>query len=435
MGGKVGADCARYGRLIFPRVGHLVDNLPAIVYILNTYSNGFIVGSRQYLSLLAICNPGANYMNPRERFQRITNHQEADRVPIDMGSHVASLHVNSYERLRAHLTDLALPAKPRILDRHVQNVVPEEALLQRYGVDFRWIAPNWVDVVEVDAETYRDMWGIEWRYLQDAYHNVVAPLATATTTDLDRYPWPDPYNAAMFTGLAERARHLYENTGYVIAADAIKGGLLTTALQIRGYEQFFMDTVLDEAFVNALLDKLLWLYKEMWTSYLKVVGPYVQLVYFTDDIGAQKQMLISPDMFRNLLKPRLKALIDHIKGLADVKFMYHTDGTVNPVIDDIIDMGVDILNPIQTSALGMDTAALKEMYRGRLCFHGAIDVQQMLPSSTPDEVQADVIKRVQDLGRGGGYILAPCHNLGSDIPPENIETMFAAVQEHGQYPL
>jgi uroporphyrinogen decarboxylase len=192
---------------------------------------------------------------------------------------------------------------------------------------------------------------------------------------------------------------------------------------------------MDRAFAEVLLDKLLWLYKEMWTQYLKEIGPYVKLVYFTDDIGSQNGMLISPDLFRSVLKPRLRELIDHIKGLAEVRFMYHTDGSVVPVIDDLIEMGVDILDPIQTSAMGMDTQAMKETYGDRLCFHGAIDVQQMLPFSTPEEVRYDVAKRIYDLGRGGGYILSTCHNIGADVPPENILAMFDAAQEYGHYPL
>jgi uroporphyrinogen decarboxylase len=117
-------------------------------------------------------------------------------------------------------------------------------------------------------------------------------------------------------------------------------------------------------------------------------------------------------------------LIDHIKSEADVKFMYHTDGTVTPVVEDIIEMGVDMLNPIQTSALGMDTAVLKELYHGRLCFHGAIDVQQMLPFLTAGRSALRCGQTHLRLGRGGGYILAPCHNIGSDVPPANIEAMY-----------
>ncbi len=375
-------------------------------------------------------------MDRRERFQRITSFQEADRVPLDMGSHVASIHRSSYAKLKKYLNDPDLKNEDIILDRMVQNVIPDEKLLQRYNIDFRWIAPHWIDVVDVRDDIYMDMWKIEWQYMLDAYSVYSSPLSSAETfADLEKHPWPDPYHPELWEGLDERAKWLYENTDYVLVADAIKGGILTKALQIRGYEQMFADLANNIAFAEALMDKLLDLYKLFWEEFLKVVGPYVSLVYFTDDIGGQSSMMISPDTFRQLVKPRLAALIDHIKSCADVKFMYHTDGTVTPVINDIIEMGVDILNPIQTSALGMDTAVLKELYHGRLCFHGAIDVQQMLPFSTPQEVRYDVARRLYDLGRGGGYILAPCHNIGADVPPQNIEAMYHAAHELGTYPL
>ncbi len=376
-------------------------------------------------------------MNPRERFHAVVNHREPDRVPIDWGRHVGSIHRNGYAKLAAYLGDPDLQNKDVILDRMVQNVVLDEKLLQRFHVDFRWLSPHWVGVREVPGQdAYIDMWGITWTYMLNAYSLTGSPLRNITTlAELERHPWPDPYNPAIFTGLRAIARHWHENSDYVVVADSIKGGLLTKALQIRGYEAFFADLALNQPFAEALLDKLLWLYKEMWTSYLKEVGPYVQLVYFTDDIGAQNSMMISPDTFRTLIKPRLKSLIDHIKGQADVKFMYHTDGSVVPVLGDFADMGVDILNPIQTSAMGMDTYMMKETYGDRLCFHGAVDVQQMLPFSTPAQVKYDVAKRIWDLGRGGGFILSSCHDVGEDVPPENVLAMFEAAREYGQYPL
>jgi uroporphyrinogen decarboxylase len=375
-------------------------------------------------------------MDRRERYKKITSFQEADRVPVDMGSHVASIHRFSYATLKEYLNDPDLRNENKILDRMVQNVVPDEKLLQRYNIDFRWIAPHWIDVVDVQDDIYRDMWGIEWQYMLDAYSVYSSPLSEARTiADIENHDWPDPYDARLITGLREKAKWLYENSDYVLVGDSIKGGILTKALQIRGYEQMFADLANNIEIAEALMDKLLELYKAFWSNFLGAIGPYVQTVYFTDDIGGQSSMMISPDTFRQLVKPRLASLIDHIKGCADVKFMYHTDGTVTPVIEDIIEMGVDILNPIQTSALGMDTAVLKELYHGRLCFHGAIDVQQMLPFSTPEEVRYDVAKRIYDLGRGGGYILAPCHNIGSDVPPENTEALYAAAQEYGRYPI
>lgn len=375
-------------------------------------------------------------MDRRERFRKITNFEEADRVPLDMGSHVASIHRIAYAKLKEYLDDPDLTNEDEILDRMVQNVAPDEKLLRRYNIDFRWIAPHWIDVSDVRDDIYRDMWGIEWQYMLDAYSVYSSPLSEAeTAADIENHPWPDPTDPRLVAGLEKRAKRLYDNTDYVLVADSIKGGILTKALQIRGYEQMFADLANNIEFAEALMDKLLDLYKQFWSTFLAAVGPYVQMVYFTDDIGGQQSMMISPDTFRQLVKPRLAALIDHIKSEADVKFMYHTDGTVTPVIEDIIEMGVDVLNPIQTSALGMDTAVLKELYHGRLCFHGAIDVQQMLPFSSPEEVRYDVARRLYDLGRGGGYILAPCHNIGSDVPPENIEAMYEAAKEYGRYPL
>ncbi|MDX1522396.1 MAG: uroporphyrinogen decarboxylase family protein [Anaerolineae bacterium] len=374
-------------------------------------------------------------MTPRERFKKITNHEEADRVPLDMGSHVASIHRLTYAKLRDYLNDPDMTHGDKILDRMVQNVIPDEKTLRRYNIDFRWIAPTWITVTDIREDIYRDMWGIDWQFMLDAYSVYDSPLKDATIADLDRFDWPDPEDPNLVKGLAERAKYLYENTDYVLVGDSIKGGILTKALQIRGYEQMFADLVDDVSFTEALMDKLLDLYKAFWTSFLKAVGPYIQMVYFTDDIGGQNAMMISPATFRSLVKPRIGALIDHIKSQADVKFMYHTDGTVTPVVNDIIEMGVDILNPIQTSALGMDTDVLKEMYGDRICFHGAIDVQMMLPFSTPEEVRYDVAKRIYHLARGGGYILAPCHNIGSDVPPENVEAMYQAAYEYGRYPL
>ena len=375
-------------------------------------------------------------MDRRQRFKLITNHQEADRVPLDLGSHVASIHRLTYARLNQDFPELSLQNEDLVLDRMVQNVVPDEKLLERYGVDFRWLFPNWIDVEDVSEDVYRDMWGIEWQHMIDAYSVHSSPLSKIKSIEeIERHSWPDPSDPKVFAGLPERAKDLYENTDYILVGDAIKGGILTKALQIRGYQEFFSDLANNIPFAEALMDKLLSLYKDFYGEYMKKVGPYIQMVYFTDDIGGQQSMMISPTTFRELIKPRIAELIDHIKSLADVKFMYHTDGTVTPVVEDIIEMGVDILNPIQTSALGMDTNVLKELYRGRLCFHGAIDVQQMLPFASPEEVRYDVAKRLHDLGRGGGYILAPCHNIGSDVPVENMEMMFKTAQELGTYPI
>jgi uroporphyrinogen decarboxylase len=174
----------------------------------------------------------------------------------------------------------------------------------------------------------------------------------------------------------------------------------------------------------------------MYRQYMQVVGPYVQVVCITDDQGTQSSLMVSPQMFREFLKPYLKAQIDAIKETADVKVLMHCDGAITPILDHLIEIGVDIINPIQTVVKGFeDTAALKAAYGNRLCFHGAIDVQQVMPNATLDEVRQEVARRIHDLGPEGGYILAPCHNINVDIPVENVVAMFEAAQEYGRYPL
>ncbi len=367
------------------------------------------------------------------------NRQRPERVPVDMGKHIGSIHRKAYGKLREHLGDVPMHNERLILDRMAQTVVPDEALLQHLGIDFRWVVPHWVQVRErADANGYIDMWGVPYRATADQDHFAVdgAPLKKAMLEDIDRFAWPDVDDPDQFKGLREQAEQLYRTTGYVIGADAIKAGPLMTALQMRGYEQFFMDLVIDPDFADRLLDRITQVLKQMWTRYLREVGPFVQLAYVTDDLGTQTSLLMSPDLFRQRIKPRMKELHDHIKSQADVKLMMHTDGAVLPIIEDIIDMNVDILNPVQTSTRGMeDTHALKERFGDRLCFHGAIDVQQLLPNASEAELRWEVARRIQDLGRDGGYILAPCHNIGHDIPPRNVEALFRHARAFGRYPL
>ena len=162
------------------------------------------------------------------------------------------------------------------------------------------------------------------------------------------------------------------------------------------------------------------------------MGKYGQIVYITDDLGTQVSLLMSPKMFREQVKPKFKAFNDHLKSLGDAKIMFHSDGAIDPLMEDLIEIGVDILNPVQTSTKGLeDTLALKEKYGDRLSFHGAIDVQQVMPKASADELKMEVARRIHDLGQSGGYIIAPCHNIGYDIPVENVLALFQAAQEYG----
>lgn len=381
-------------------------------------------------------------MTPRENFRAAMKRTGPEWVPIDMGKHIGSIHKTHYAALRPHLPQLDLRNGDLILDRMAQTVVPDEALLRHFGVDFRWLVPNWVQVTERDdVEGYVDMWGVRYRGAHGD-HFAVDTMARAPLADCETPEdvaaadcWPDPEDPAQFAGLGARAKHLFETTGYVLGADAIKAGPLMSALQMRGYQQFFMDLVLNPALADAILGRITDLLCRMWTRYMAEVGPYVQVAYVTDDLGTQTSLLISPKVYRNRIKPFHTRLHHHIKAQADVYLMMHTDGAVLPLIEDLIETGADILNPVQTSTTGMeDTAALKARFGDRLAFHGAMDVQQMMPNATPEELRWEIARRMADLGTGGGYVIAPCHNIGSDIPPENTLAFFAMVNELRRYP-
>lgn len=386
-------------------------------------------------------------MNRREIFAATLNHQQPERILVDYGKHIGSFHVNAYEQLKAALE---IQSETRILDRMAQNVILDDEVCQRLGIDFRWIVPHWVGVrdVEVDGERgYIDMWQTphKWTDVGQYYAIHASPfnMEVLTQADIDAFDWPDPNQPAMFAGLAEQARDLFENTDYIIGADGIKVGILQTASQLRGYDKLFMDFALRPEITHAFLDRISAIINEMYRHYMEAVGPYVQVVTITDDQGTQNSLMISPKMFREFIKPRLKSLIETIKATANacagavgtgVKVLMHCDGAIVKIIPDLIEIGVDILNPIQTVVKGMeDTRALKEQFGGQICFHGGIDIQQVMRNATPEQLYDEVERRINDLGVGGGYILAPCHNINTDIPLENVFAVFDAARKFGKF--
>ncbi|MGA9349440.1 MAG: uroporphyrinogen decarboxylase family protein [Anaerolineae bacterium] len=370
-------------------------------------------------------------MNPRERVMAVLRHEIPDRVPVDLGSTaVSGIHRRANEALKSLL---GIEADEPVHDLIQGLVVPDERTLQRFGVDLRRVALRTSSAAAAawpsgDEDTYLDEWGMRRQRTELYWELVGHPLANAKVEDLRHYPWPDPHDPCRVAGLAEEARRLYEETDYALVADFLGGGIFEQALWMRGFERFMMDLITDEPFATALLDTLLELYIEFYAVYLEAVGPYVQIVALGDDLGMQTGPLISPALYRRLIKPRHKELYDFIHSRTEAKIMHHSCGSVFPLVQDLIDVGVDVLNPIQTSAQGMDPVALKREFGEHLVFHGGIDVQQILPFATPERVREEVKRIVAILGQGGGYIFAPSHNIQADVPPENVLAMYEAIQ-------
>lgn len=383
-------------------------------------------------------------LSHRERVLLALNHQEADRVPIDLGGWACYFTEGAYRNLLEHL---GLRDEPVINDWFLVEKVSEE-VLRRFDVDFRRVSLHPPDgfqtIVHLDG-TWTDEWGITKRkighhsarlgrivYYAEMIH---PPLAEASTTDLETYSWPDPYDPGRFRGLAEEVQYLYNNTDYALVASAVGMGIFEQAQWLRGPQQFLMDLLLNKKFALRLIEKVLEFQLAVIERYMDIVGPYVQMVETSDDYGTQVGLIISPTLYREMLQPSHRQLIEKIKEKTEAKVFLHSCGSISGILEDLIDTGVDVINPVQPLAKDMDSDLLKRRFGGRVVFHGGIDVQRVLPYGSAEEVREEVKRRIRAFGPGGGYILAPAHNIQDDVPPENVVVMFEAAHQYGQYPI
>lgn len=267
------------------------------------------------------------------------------------------------------------------------------------------------------------------------YDLCTSPLAAAeTVVDIERYAFPDSLDEARFTGmrqLAERERALEK--AFVVGG--ICPGMLEMGQWLRGFENFYCDLALNRPLAEALCDKIIELKMLYWDRALAEVGDLIDVVQEGDDYGSQQALQISPQIFRQVFKPRLARLISHIKERAPhAKLFFHSCGSVYEILPDLIEVGVDILNPVQVAAAHMDSGQLKRQFGDALTFWGGgVDTQQVLPTGTPAQVRDEVRRRLDDLAPGGGFVFAAVHNIQADVPPENILALRQTVTECGVY--
>jgi uroporphyrinogen decarboxylase len=375
-------------------------------------------------------------MNSRQRVLSALAHREPDRVPIDIGScGPTGIHVQAYSSLLQHL---GIVEEIQLGDVVGQLAKPSEVVLQQLGADVRGIrvgAPRGGSRI-LSEDRLQDQWGIIWQRPPGAtcYSIVAYPLREATRADLARYPWPDGHDPTRVAGLAEEARRLHEETPYAVLGE-ISGHIFERAQMLRGFDTFLADLASDPLFAEDLMERILAVEMAITETFLNAVGPYLDIFAFKDDIAMQSGPVISPAMFRRLIKPRMKQLVDLVRSKTQAKIWFHSCGAAYYAIPDLIDIGIDILNPVQVAAKDMDTARLKREFGTHLSFWGAIDTQAVLPFGTPQDVEAEVRHRLRDLAPGGGYILASVHNIEADVPGANLWAMVQAARRWGRYPL
>ena len=380
-------------------------------------------------------------MTSRERVLAALNHQEPDRIPIDLGStQVTGIHVIAARGLRAAL-DLP-PIEPALCDVIQQLALPEDDLLQRLDVDTRGLFPlnshNW-QVRETPAGVYwryEDEWGItHHRPRPDGlYYSIVrVPLEgpEVSASDILDHAWPDLGDPRRVEGLREQAL-AFRAQGYAVVLKDAFAGIFEMAQRIVGMQELLIMMATDEALAGVLFDKLLELKLAFWEMALPRLGDVVDVVTYNDDYGTQQSQIISPAMFRQQLKPRVRALFERIKQLAPhTRQFFHSCGNIRPLIPDYIEIGAEVLNPIHIRARGMDPAALKRDFGAEVAFWGgAVDTQDVLPHGTPQQVRDDVWRNLDALAPGGGYVFNTVHNIQADVPPANILALWDALREY-----
>lgn len=381
-------------------------------------------------------------MTSRERVCASLNHEEPDRVPfIFNGCTSTSITTGGYKKLARHLGINPEPTQ----DYSLLHTLPfvDERIMRALEIDIRPV------VAKLPLNKFRfyeengthmvyDEWGIGWQRPEGSLYFVVmdSPLQEATIDDLETYSWPDPDESERLTNVAENAKTLYENSSYAIYGNVIANNIFQRACHLRGFEQFLTDLLTDKEFAHALLRKITDIQKRITANFLERCGKYLDIFRAGDDLATQTSLIMSPRTYRAMIKPYQKEYFALIKEMTEAKLLYHSCGTIYQAIPDLIEIGIDALNPIQVSCAAMaDTKKLKEEFGSAITFCGGIDTQNVLPHGTPDDVEREVCQRIRDLAPGGGYLLAAVHNFQDDVPVENICRMFKAGKSCGIYPI
>ena len=374
-------------------------------------------------------------MNSRERVKKTLNHQQPDKIPIDLGGFTSTIEAEPYEELKNYL-ELKNIGPTLITTR--THVAPDEVILDKFGVDTRYLRPfplqRWGDIKK--QKYIIDGWGIKWQRLENSHYfdPIFAPLSNYTYEDLKYYTYPDLWVNNFENELSKRAESLYKNTDYYLIADILSLGIFETSWALRGMENFLVDLMINKAFANKLLDIIFEQRKEYFRKFLDIVGPFIDMVMVTDDLATQDSLMMSPELYREMIKPRHYELNTFIKSKYNVKIFHHSCGAIRSLIDDLIDTGVDVLNPIQVTAKGMHTKKLKEDFGEKIVFWGGgCDTQKVLPFGTAEEVRIEVKKRISDLKSGGGFVFSQVHEIQPGTPPENIVKMYESVKEFRDY--
>ncbi|MFW6180143.1 MAG: uroporphyrinogen decarboxylase family protein [Spirochaetota bacterium] len=379
----------------------------------------------------------AERMTPRERMRAAMNRQEPDRVPMVLWGSYYTLNDQTYFNLLEHL-GLGEPLPPFRRHKPRNSNYYDDRVLDLLGTDARYVWSGFTDLggARMDADG-KDAWGVVWRRMGDTVVSCGAPLAAMDTEGIETYPWPDPERYLDFDLMRARVRQLERDyPDHAVGARAVNSyGPFEQAAELRGREQFYLDMAMAPELAGLIVRKCTEVICRTQELYLDAVGGRIDFFEIPgDDYGSAQGLMISPRSFREMFKPELARIAGMVKRYrADLPVVFHTDGAVAEIIPDLVDAGVDVLNPLEPLP-ATDWEAVKRAYGDRLAFMGGIDLKQALTGPV-EGVREEVARRIRIFGPGGGYILTSANHMPPDVPPENIVAMFQACRQLGEYPL
>ncbi len=380
-----------------------------------------------------------NNMNSRDRILMAINHKEPDLIPIEFGGLHTSIHAIGEEKVKNYL---GLKGGKQVIQDLFQYIVkPDDRLLNRFQSDVRGVTTrlpsNYNLKIEKD-DTWLDEWGTRYvrpkgGYFYDFKDHVMRDFKIE---DLDKFKYPDPSDKTRVSGIREEIVYIQNNLKKAVILFSPTDFCVDFINTLRGYYQTFIDLAENLRFIKKLLEKIQWWQMTFWQNILEEVGDIIDIIALGDDLGGQNGPLFNPNIFRAIFKPVYKEIITFIKSKTKAKVYFHSCGSVYEYIPDLIEVGIDILNPVQVSAKGMDTKILKEEFGKDMVFWGGgCDSQHILPYSTIKEVENEVKRRIEDLAQGGGFVFAPIHNIQFNVPPENVVAMFDTAINNRSYTL
>ncbi len=401
-------------------------------------------------------------MTSRERVLTALAHKEPDRVPIDFGGmRSTGIMAIAYNKLKSYLG--IATGETRVYDTMQQLALPEPPILERFRVDVidlnntlgrfpeewkDWTLPDgspakvpidFNPVREGNCLVVRDELGRVQMRMPDGclyFEPCFNPLAEANTfADVDRLFEMKPVERKDLITLQERAKWLYENTDYAIML-GFGGNILEGGQNAFGWERFMTEIALNTELVEYALDKMLEVYMENLRIYIEMLGDYIQLIQMGDDLGTQVATMLSPSLYRRVVKPRHAKQYWYIREHSNIHVFLHACGSCWEIMADLVEEGVEALNPVQTSASGMEPRRLKKEFGDKLTFWGGgCDTQSVLPNASPEEIERHVKERIEIFAPGGGFVFTQIHNVQANVPPQNVVACYDAAWKYGKYPI